>query len=114
MKFRTEAAGFLTLLVCAVAWLSFFGPVVVHAQQIGKAKRIVYVVQQFSAGFRARLACFKEGLGQLGWTEGHTSEIEVRSAEGRPEALPGLAERRARLSLSTRSRRARAIAARAA
>ncbi|MSQ63170.1 MAG: hypothetical protein EXR33_04940 [Betaproteobacteria bacterium] len=59
-----------------------------RAQQTGKAKRIVYVVQQSSAEFQARLACFKEGLGQLGWSEGRTIEIEVRSAEGRLETLP--------------------------
>src|SRR5262249_42131416 len=41
--------------------------------------------------WQRRLAAFKQGLQELGWTEGRNVAFEFRFADNKPERLPGLA-----------------------
>ena len=68
------------------------------AQQAGRIKRIVFVSASVDTAFDARFACFKEGLGPLGWIEGQTIAVELRRATGGGvEKLLELAEEAARM-----------------
>jgi putative ABC transport system substrate-binding protein len=68
---------FITLIGGAAAW-----PVVVRAQQPERMRRIGVLVASPAddAEWQARVAAFKEGLAQLGWTEEHNVRIDTRWA----------------------------------
>jgi ABC-type uncharacterized transport system substrate-binding protein len=69
---------FVTLLGGAAnAW-----PLAVRAQQGERVRRIGVLVASPAddAEFQARVAAFKEGLAQLGWTEGRNVRIDTRWA----------------------------------
>jgi putative ABC transport system substrate-binding protein len=81
-------------------------PLVAEAQQAGKIYRIGVLFGGTSladmAGPEPRsniLRPFLEGLHELGYVEGTNVVIERRSAEGRPERLPGLAAELLRLNV---------------
>jgi putative ABC transport system substrate-binding protein len=68
---------FITLVGGAAAW-----PMVARAQQNERVRRIGVLVASAAddAEWQARVAAFKEGLAQLGWTEGRNVRIDTRWA----------------------------------
>jgi putative tryptophan/tyrosine transport system substrate-binding protein len=79
---------FITLLGgAAAAW-----PFVARAQ--GDRGRRVGLLQGLAASdpeWKRRFGAFKQGLQELGWSEGRNVTFEVRFADARPERLPVLA-----------------------
>src|SRR5262245_65561157 len=76
----------LCLALLAVA--SLVAPAAAEAQSPAKVPRIgVLAISAPSPTHEA----FRRGLQDLGYTEGQTIVIDVRSAEGRPDRLPSLA-----------------------
>jgi putative tryptophan/tyrosine transport system substrate-binding protein len=72
---------FLATLGGAVAgW-----PLAARAQQAGKLPTIGLLVSSTPADESQRVGAFTQRLHQLGWIDGRTITIEVRSADGRPE-----------------------------
>jgi putative tryptophan/tyrosine transport system substrate-binding protein len=81
-------------------------PLAAEAQQAGKVYRIGVLFEDTPgadmAGPEPRsklLGPFLHGLHELGYMEGHNVVIERRSAEGKPERLPGLAAELVRLNV---------------
>src|SRR5262245_11807392 len=75
--------GFIaTLGGAAVAW-----PVAVRAQQPVRIRRIGMLVAYAESDpeAQARVAAFRQGLRELGWTEGHNLQIELRWETGDPD-----------------------------
>jgi putative ABC transport system substrate-binding protein len=68
---------FITLVGGAAVW-----PIVARAQQDERVRRIGVLVASPAddAEWQARVAAFKEGLAQLGWTEGRNVRIDTRWA----------------------------------
>ena len=71
----------------ALAW-----PLAMHAQQTDKMKRIGFLSSSSLAGSQTFRSCFSEGLAKLGWAEGQTVAIELRTLLDTPRPLPVLAE----------------------
>jgi putative ABC transport system substrate-binding protein len=76
------------LVTLCVMLLALCAPVLAQ-----KAVKIptVGVLLPYSSGSDARIEAFREGLRDLGYTEGQTIKLEYRWAEGRFEKLPELA-----------------------
>ncbi len=72
-------------------------PLAAGAQQAGKVPRIGFLFFG-SPGPSRELDAFRQGLRELGYTEGQNIVIEVRFANGRVERLPELATELARLN----------------
>jgi putative ABC transport system substrate-binding protein len=76
--FEIKRREFITLLGgAAVAW-----PFAAHAQQSERMRRIgvlVPLAAEDTEG-QARIAAFLKGLAQLGWTDGHNVQIDIRWA----------------------------------
>jgi putative ABC transport system substrate-binding protein len=72
-------------------------PLAARAQQAGKVPRIGFLFFG-SPGPSRELDAFRQGLRELGYTEGQNIAIEVRFASGRVERLPELATELARLN----------------
>src|SRR5262245_28172823 len=55
-------------------------PVVVHAQQIDRTRRVgaLLAYQEGDELAQARIAAFRRGLQQLGWVEGRNIQIDYR------------------------------------
>jgi putative ABC transport system substrate-binding protein len=87
---------FLTLLGGAAAW-----PLAARAQQGGKVPRIGYLVTGSleSPEARAMVDAFRQGLRERGYVEGQNIVIEYRSADGRIERFPRLANELASLNV---------------
>src|SRR5690242_20547260 len=67
-------------------------PLSAGAQQARKTARIGVLMLPPRAGAGgAYVQALREGLHELGYVEGHNLLLEIRSAEGRPDLLPGLA-----------------------
>ena len=66
---------FIALLGSAAAW-----PLVARAQQAQRMRRIGVLLHFATDDVegRTRLAAFLQGLKQLGWTDGHNVQIDVR------------------------------------
>jgi putative ABC transport system substrate-binding protein len=85
---------------CFVAGLGFLlaSPLVAQAQQAGKVPRIGFLFFG-SPGPSRELDAFRQGLRELGYTEGQSIAIEYRFARGQVERLPVLAAELVRLKL---------------
>ena len=69
---------FITLIGGAAAW-----PITTYAQQPDRQPRIgVLMTVDDGPGGQARLAAFRQGLQQLGWTDGRNIRIDVRWSAG--------------------------------
>jgi hypothetical protein len=92
---------FITFLGSAAAW-----PLAARAQQGERMRRIGVLINFASddAEGQARLTAFREGLRQLGWTEGRNIGIDVRWAAGGAERIGAPSVR----SLSSNGRTAEA------
>jgi ABC-type uncharacterized transport system substrate-binding protein len=77
---------FITLLGGAVAWpvVARTAPASEASGQRDRVRRIAVLMSnaQDDPEGRARAAAFRQGLRELGWTEGHNLRIEWRWAEG--------------------------------
>jgi putative tryptophan/tyrosine transport system substrate-binding protein len=73
---------FITLLGGAAAW-----PIAARAQQSERVRRIGVLVAYAESDpeAQARIAAFRQGLRELGWTEGHNLRIELRWGTGDPD-----------------------------
>ena len=74
----------------AIAGGLFATPFVVAAQPAGKVP-VVGVLNSGFTGQSTAIAALRRGLLDLGFIEGQTISLEIRSAGGKPEALPVLA-----------------------
>ena len=73
------------MIVAVVAVLCLIAPLAADAQQ--RPPRVGIMVPVSVAG----LSPFKQELHALGWVEGSTVTLEIRSAEGKPERFPSFA-----------------------
>ena len=78
----------ITRLTTVVAVLMFAAPLAAEAQ-VGKAFRIGVLMPAEPAS--TAIPALRQGLRELGYVEGKTVALEIRSADGRRERLPGLA-----------------------
>jgi putative tryptophan/tyrosine transport system substrate-binding protein len=62
-----------------------------EAQQSGKAPRVGYLTNDSVSADAQRRDAFRQGLRELGYSEGQNIVIEYRTAGGKPEILPALA-----------------------
>ena len=83
--------GALTLLASLIA-----GPRAAGAASPEKLYRIGMLERTPAAANAANLDAFRQGLRELGYTEGESFTIEYRSADGRDERFPALAAELAR------------------
>ena len=60
-----------------------------EAQQPTKIPRIGFLAAASRSTIAARIEAFRQGLRELGYVEGKNIVIEWRSAEGKPDRLPG-------------------------
>jgi putative ABC transport system substrate-binding protein len=96
MKFWSLGrAGF----VVAVALSIFAIPLPAQAQPPGTVPRIGFLAPGSPAPTSPFLEAFRQGLRDLGWTEGQNIAIEYRWAEGKLERLPDLAGELVRLNV---------------
>jgi ABC-type uncharacterized transport system substrate-binding protein len=77
---------FITLLGGVSAW-----PLAARGQPSAKIARIGFLTTGGATGGSSNLDLFREGMTELGYTEGANFIIEPRSADGRIERLPSLA-----------------------
>jgi putative tryptophan/tyrosine transport system substrate-binding protein len=73
---------FITLLGGAAAW-----PLAAHAQQRDGVRRIAVLMdtEETNTDGQARIAAFRQGLQQLGWTEDRNIRIDLRWGGGNVE-----------------------------
>ena len=84
MKKVTALSSVIAVMVLAVA-------VIVEAQQPKKIPRIGFQAAASPAAISARIEAFRQGLRELGYSEGKNIVIEWRYAEGKLDRLPALA-----------------------
>ena len=79
---------FITLFGGAVAW-----PVVARAQQAERMRRVGVLVAYAESDpeAQARIAALRQGLRELGWTEGHNVRMELGWGTGDPDRARTLA-----------------------
>ena len=92
---RLRPATFIITLVFAL----LAAPLAAGAQVPGKVPRIGFLSTFSPADSPRWLQGFRQGLRDLGYTEGHNIAIEYRYAEGRLERLPDLAAELVRLKV---------------
>ncbi len=80
---------FIAGLASAAAW-----PLAARAQQPDGMRRIGVLVNgmEDDSEMQARLAAFRQGLGQFGWSEGRNVRIDYRFSGGSPERFPKFAK----------------------
>lgn len=79
--------GVLALLALAAA------PLAAYAQQAQRGvPRIGFLISETLAGQASRIAALRAGLRELGYVDGETIVIEVRTADGNYARLPALAQ----------------------
>jgi len=74
-------------------------PLAAEAQQAGKVYRIGVLETAPMVLNAANLDAFRQGLGELGYVEGQNFVIEYRSADGRADRFPDLANELVRLKV---------------
>jgi putative tryptophan/tyrosine transport system substrate-binding protein len=79
---------FIAMLGGAVAPSSFLWPFAARAQRMPV---IGYLSSGSPSGFATRLAAFRRGLQEVGYSEGQNVAIEYRWAEGKDDRLPNMA-----------------------
>src|SRR5262245_47515119 len=79
----------------ALAAGSLAMPLAAEAQQAGKVYRLGYISSNPPETFR--IDVFRQALRNLGWVEGRNLVIDYRSADGKIDRLPALAEELVRL-----------------
>jgi len=84
---------FITVLGGALAW-----PLAARAQQPARVWRIG-MLETIPAPANANFDALRNGLQELGYDEGRSLIIEYRSADGRAERFPALAEELVRLNV---------------
>ena len=89
----------ITKLTIAVVVLLLAAPLPAAGQQPGKVYRIGMLETIAASLNSANLQAFHEGLAALGYVEGQNLAIDYRSADGRTERFPGLAEELVRLKV---------------
>jgi ABC-type uncharacterized transport system substrate-binding protein len=70
-----------------------------EAQQANKVPRIGYLNGASASSYAARTDAFRQGLRDLGYTEGKNIVIQYRHAEGKLDRLPALAAELVRLNV---------------
>ena len=95
-----------TLVTCAtiralvaVAFGLFAAPLAAGAQQPAKVHRIGYLTAGPISPRTHLVEAFRQGLGELGYVEGHNFALVIRSAEQGPEQLPDRAAELVRLNV---------------
>ena len=79
----------LIAAVCLLTLSVFWAPI--EAQQPPKVPRIGFLSGASAAGVAVLIQAFRQGMQELGYIEGKTFLLEVRFADGKSEAIPGLA-----------------------
>jgi putative tryptophan/tyrosine transport system substrate-binding protein len=85
---QIKRRAFMSLIAGVAAW-----PVAARAQQSERVRRLG-LLQGLAADdpeWQRRFGAFKQGLQDLGWTEGQNITFEGRFADGKPERLGALA-----------------------
>jgi putative tryptophan/tyrosine transport system substrate-binding protein len=83
----------------AIAFTFALGGAMVHAQQRTKIARIGFLISSSPSAMAPRMEAFRQGLRELGYTEGKNISIEQRHADGKPDHLPDLAAELVRLNV---------------
>jgi putative tryptophan/tyrosine transport system substrate-binding protein len=83
---------FITLFCSAAVW-----PFATAAQTPPRIPRVGYIIGTNPTTGSHNLAAFRQGLRELGWVEGRTIELEIRSAEGRSDLTAELVAELVRL-----------------
>ena len=88
------------IAVSAAAW-----PLVAFAQQSERMRRIGVLVggglDADDLDMQARIGAFRQGLGQLGWTDGHNVRIDIRFGAGDTDRMRRYAEELVALALTS-------------
>ncbi len=87
------------LLIVTLALGILAAPLAADAQQPAKVPRIGFLHPEPISAHLHLLDAFRQGLRELGYVEGQTIALEVRSAEGKRERLPALAAELVRLKV---------------
>lgn len=82
-----------------VAVILLAGAVLAEAQQPAKVPRIGFLFSLSTADHASNMDVFRGGLRELGYVEGKNIFIEYRSAEGKLDRLPPLADELVRLKV---------------
>ncbi len=86
-------------MLVALACGLLAAPVPADAQPPPKVARIAFLMGGSSSSSAPLIDAFRQGLGQLGYVEGRNFAVEARYAEGRSDALQGLAAELVRLKV---------------
>ena len=95
--FRSDNRKWIRVVAIVITFA--FGGTAAHAQQPTKLPRIGYLTAGTLSAQSARIEAFRQGLRELGYTEGKNLIIEYRQAEGKFDRLPALATELARLKV---------------
>jgi len=93
MRLNTVGLTLMLALTILVA------PLAADTQRPAKVPRIGFLGVLPPSAVAARTEAFRQGLRELGYVEGKNIVIEYRSAEGKPDRLPGLAAELVRLKV---------------
>jgi len=86
-------------LTLMLAFAILAAPLAADTQQPAKVPRIGFLGVLPHSAVAARTEAFRQGLRELGYVEGKSIVIEYRSAQGKPDRLPGLAAELVRLKV---------------
>jgi putative ABC transport system substrate-binding protein len=87
-----------TIRLAAIAIILSGGAAIAEAQQ-GKLSRIGFLSASYAGSMANNVEAFRQGLRELGYSEGRNIIVEYRWAEGKVERLPELAAELERLKV---------------